>query len=372
MGRDLPENLDTILPACTRRQTLDLYLADDTALRLSRGAVIRDIDGTPTTYLNQIKSLSEMRYSLEDSIDRVTVVCENITTTLGLNLASNLRLLDYATVKVGKIYQSKINPSLIVDIPDEFVGLVSNGEANETEISFEMITDIEALGSIIASRAFSPRCWWLYQDGINCTASGGPLECPKTRTACIARGVEHEMGGWEFFEDPSANVPGSGGNEGGGIEPPEHPCFVLDTNIWTPRGDVPIGDLPLGKQAEGMPIVSFDPITHEVNYHDEIVEVHEREYTGIFKMTFSTSSLGVTPLHRLFLGFNKFKVADDFSINDNAKAFTKSWVDTPVKNIKWNSDLTVKVRNLTVKKNQTYFANRIAVHNAKPIILLNP
>ena len=52
-----------------------------------------------------------------------------------------------------------------------------------------------------ASRALSPRCWWTYKSGIECTSESGETTCPQTRAACAKRGVEHEFGGWEAFVD---------------------------------------------------------------------------------------------------------------------------------------------------------------------------
>ena len=109
MPRPLNSNLAQILPAYKRRDTLDIYLNNGQTLRLSRGNVIR---GSVLVYQNWIRSVDELRFSTESSIDRITITCQNVDSTLGFNLASNLRLLDYALADYGKIYESLRIPEI--------------------------------------------------------------------------------------------------------------------------------------------------------------------------------------------------------------------------------------------------------------------
>ena len=136
MLREFPVNLQTILPVSLMRHTLDLYLADGTNLFLSRGKVDRTIDGENESYSNWIKTVSGFNYSIDAPIDRVTVTCQNIDSTLGLYLASDLRKLDYAFAKYSRQYQSIRDASLIEDDLDQFRCVLANAEANEQEISF--------------------------------------------------------------------------------------------------------------------------------------------------------------------------------------------------------------------------------------------
>lgn len=363
--RNLSPTLETILPAQIRRDTLDLYLADNTVKRLSRGKVIRNIAGVPTEYDNWIREIDDFTYSIESSVDRITVRGQNVNSVLGFNLASNLRLLDYAYAEYGRVYQSSRNPALIEDIPQMFRCVLANAEASEQTISFELISDLDSFGQIIGSRADSPRCWWTYKNGIECTTTSSLPTCPKTRAACKIRGKEWEFGGTEFFEEPTPQPPpasGGGVIGGGGYDPP--PCFSLDTNIWTPRGDIPFGELPVGKLEKPISHFSFDPATGEI-YEDEILEVFEHETIGLFTFEFEHTTLNVTKEHPIFVALNKFIPADDFLRGQTARAFIEKWFDSKLKRIKWNSKKKATVRNLHSRRFPTYVANRTGVHNRK-------
>ena len=245
-------------------------------LRLSRGKVIRGAN----TYENWIRSVDELRFSTESSIDRITITCQNVNSTLGFNLASNLRLLDYALADYGKIYESLRTPGLVDDIPQVFRGVLANAESDEQNISFELIVDYESLGAIVASRALSPRCWWTYKNGVECTSTSGEATCPQTRSACVKRGVEKDFGGWEAFIEPVSSPPGSGGNDGGGIGG-GGTCFTLDTPVWTPDGDIPIGELT---SATGSFHSTSRPVSSILTI--EITEVLDHETTGYYTFEF--------------------------------------------------------------------------------------
>lgn len=363
--RELSEDLFNILPACKIRQTVDIYLANNTALHLSRGLVYRTISSTLVEYANKLKSISEQRRSLTTSIDRLTVTCENIEPSLGLNLASSLRLFDYAFARVGRQFQANRNNILIEDIPDEFFGICSTATASTDEFQFEIIVDYEALGNVVGSRGLSPRCWWTYKNGIECTSTSTLPDCEKTRQACKLRGKEWEFGGWEFWQNPVVSVPGSGTNDGdiGGSGSDGSSCFTLDTKIGLLSKDLPIGELPLGECK--IPCYSFNPKTEQIEV-DEIIEVFEHEVTGYFTFTFSDGSeINATPEHPFFVGNNKFINADDLQTSQFLKkTFNFNHLyNSKIYQIKWNSDEKVTVRNCRVKKNQTYFANQVAVHN---------
>jgi hypothetical protein len=356
MPRELSSTLEQIFTAYKRRDTLDIYLNDDSVLRLSRGKVTRG----GHEYQNWIRSVDDLHSSIEAAIDRITVTCQNVNSALGFDLASDMRLLDYALADYGKQYQSIRNPSLVEDIPQVFRGVLANAETDEQNFTFELIVDYESLGSIVASRALSPRCWWTYQNHVECTSTSGESTCPQTRNACVKRGAEKDFGGWEAFIEPVSSPPGGGGNDDGGIG--TGTCFTLDTPIWTPDGEAPIGELAAGRR-----VVSFDETTGVIDCEDEITEVLDHEAVGYYTFEFEHGEINVTPEHRLFRANNIFVLADMFRVGDTVRAFDNRWADSKLKKIRWNSDVKVPVRNLHVRKNRTYFANRCGVHNAKPI-----
>ncbi|MEZ5421857.1 MAG: Hint domain-containing protein [Pyrinomonadaceae bacterium] len=352
MPRTWDTDLQTIFQAYKRRDKLVINRNDGTTLSLSRG----NIAGCS----NWIRSVSDMTGTIDQSVDRVSFDCQNVSSDMGFDLASNLRLLDYSLAEYSKQYQSLRNPALIQD-KTMFRGVVANAEADEEHFGIDLIVDYESSGSIIASRGLGPLCWWVYKNGIECTSASGEMTCPRTRNGCIKRGVEHQFGGWEFFQNPTTTPPRT---PGGGILP----CFTLDTRVWLLTGDIPIGMLPLGKLREPIPCVSFDPATGDVCYDDEIIEVWEHDADGYFSFRYAGSStrLNVTPEHNLWDRNNsKFKPADQWKIGDKAWRYSDKSESPSLKQIRWNSDATVRVRNLTTRKNHTYFANRIAVSNSK-------
>lgn len=369
--RPISSNLSQILPACKIRETIDLYLPS-TTLRLSKGKVSRVISGSPVVYNNSLKSVSNVRRTLTNSIDRLTIVCQNIDSQLGLNIASSLRLLDYAMAWQGRQFQSIRNETLIEDNPSEFFGVVSNAEANALSITFEIIVDYESLGAVLGSRGLSPRCWWTYKNGIECTSTSSEPDCPKTRDACKIRGKEWEFGGWEFWGNPTVSTPGSGGNDNSGYEGDNggigRACFSLDTEIWSPKGDIKLGDLEVGKLSNPLPCFSFNPITGEIE-KDEIIEVFEHIVTGFYTFEFADSTkINVTPEHPFYVWENEFKVADKLQLFETVKFFKNDeWKDVELIGIKWNSEEKITVRNCHVRKNHTYFANRAGVHNLKEL-----
>lgn len=203
--------------AYSRRLTLDVYLADGSVLRLSQGAVTRVIGGAAVVYSDDIRNIGEMSSTVDKSIDRITVSCQNADSFLGRIFSSGGRLFDYAFANYGKIYQSAINPTLIEDIPRVFSGVVAGASVNTTMIEFDLIADYESLWRTVSARSLSPKCDAVYKDGINCTSQSAALDCPKTREACRRRLREYENMGWEFFEEPVTDTPGSGTNLEGGF-----------------------------------------------------------------------------------------------------------------------------------------------------------
>jgi hypothetical protein len=357
--REWSTDLEEIHQAYRRRDTLDLYLNDDSELHLSRGSVTRSL----VSYENVIRSVSDLRGTIDAGVDRVTINCQNVDSLLGFNLASNLRLLDYAIADYGRIYQSERNLSLKEDIPEFFRGVLANAECDEQNISFEFIDTLESLGSIVASRSLSPLSAWRSLNGIEVTAAA-TVTNPKTRADFIANGKEWEFGGWEFFEEPVSNLPGTGGNDGG---TGTGTCFPGHTKIWTPRGEFSFSEIDDRFQNGINSIYSFNPHTGEVEI-DEIEEIFIHQSSGYFTLEFEHREVDVTREHPFLIDWGLFRPADGFNRLDTTKIFlteSKTWVNSRLLKIKWNSDLKETVFNCRVKKNGTYFANGCAVHNSK-------
>lgn len=354
-----------IFKSYIRRHSLKVYQANGEILRLSRGRIARD----GFEYKNYISSISEMRQSIDAGIDRITIEAQNVNSELGFKVASDVRLLDYAHCDYGIERQSVRTPSLIDYNGQDFRGILANAEADETRVKFELVVDYEAFGAIIASRTLSPRSPWTTLNGIEVTAA--PVVArPKTRADFLANGVEHEYGGWGYFEEAESDLPGGGGNTGGGtgggevVIPPN--CFTLNTKILTPNSEIEIGDFPFGVPSEKIKVISFNETTGEIE-EDEIIEVFESIAHGCFTLTFDHAVVKVTEKHRFFTAEDCWVTADKLSRGDFVRILTKNnnWLTSQLKAIRWNSDVSTKVRNLRVRKNHTFFANGCAVHNSK-------
>lgn len=356
--REQSADLTTIFQAYHPRYTLDLFLNNNTVKRLSRGKVIRG----GIEYQNYIRSVGDLTHDLENGVDRISINCQNVNSELGFDLASNLRLLDYAVANYGKSYQSVRNPALLVDLPEVFRGVLADGRVSDTVFQVEFIVDYESLGRIISSRNLSPRCPWVYKNGIECTSPSLLPTCPKHREGCVLRDAEKDFGGWEYFEQPSSAAPGSGTGIGG------NPCFLGDTPVSTPDGEIPIREMQARLDEGKNSVFSFDYKTGEI-IEDEIEKVWVHRATGYFSFEFEFGRLDVTPSHKLLRDFGVWKAANDFERGkDSVKYLSgKNLTDSKLLKIKWNSDVENTVFNLRVKKNRTYFANRFAVSNAKQV-----
>lgn len=352
MPRDWSTDLQEIHKAYQRRDTLVLYLNDDSVLRLSRGAVVRD----GYTYDNKIRSVEDLRTSIDAGVDRINIDCQNVDSLLGFNLASSLRLLDYAIADYGKIYQSVRNLALIEDIPQVFRGVLANAEADEKNISFEFIVDYESLGAILASRGLGPRCWWKNQNGIECTATA---VCSQTKFTCQSL---KDFGGFEFFEEPASTLPGNGGNDGGGIGTGE--CFTGKMMVAVPEGEVSFVGLNERFKEGKKSIISVNPHTGAL-VEDEIEKMFISQRTGYYSLKFEHAELEVTNEHPFLVDWGKFKPADEFNRRrgDTTKTFTDRWIDSKLVGIKWHSDKTETFYCCKVKQNATLLVNNCAVHN---------
>ena len=357
MPKTVSANLASIFAGgnYSRRETLDLYLANGTVKRLSKGGVVRG----GNVYQDYIRSVGDLVRS-EKEIDRLRITCQNVNSELGLLAASDLRLLDYAVADYGLVYQSNVNLSLIEDKPQVFRTVVASAEITETTVTFDLITDFESLIPSVANRGLKEKCSWAYKNGRECTSNSSELTCPKTRIACTRRGKPYQFGGFEFFEEPTDSAPGTPGNSGG-----INPCFALDTEIRLVGKSVLFGDLPAGIPSLPIHHYSFNEETSQIE-QDEIEEIFEHTAGGYFVLNFGKRVLKVTDNHRLFLGNGVWKAVKDFKIGDSVKFDLNGWVDLPLQSIE-RVFTPILVRNLRSKKNKNYFANDAGAHNAKQI-----
>ena len=359
--REQSETLTEIFAAYQRRDWLDLYKSDESVLHLARGRVVRN----SILYDNYIASVEELNSSIDTGVDRITINCQNVNSLLGFNLASNLRLLDYAVASYGKIYQSVRNPNLEQD-SEAFRCVLANAEVDETRVGFELIADYDSIGAIIAARNLNPLSAWRASNGIEVTATGSVAN-PKTGADFIRNGKEWEFGGWEFFEEPTSDLPGAGGNDDIGIGAQPNPNYFLGENpIWTPSGEIPFAEAAQKFERDGrLKHYSFDPKTGDV-CEDDVDEFYVHETIGYFDFHFDDGVIiNPTEEHPFFVDLNRFVRANDLYRTATVKAATtqKKMFDSKIAKIKWNSDKPVTVYNLKSRRFPTYHVGRRKVHN---------
>lgn len=363
MPRIVASGLTDILANGYRRDALEIYLADGTIRRLSRGAVTR----SGNVYANSIQSVGEIKNSIGSPVNRLEIKCQNIDSTLGGDVASSLRKLTYAFARYTRDYVSHRGVDSVTEA-DPFFGVVSGVTATEKDISYEIVSDLESIGKVLASRTFSPRCPWVYKNGIECTSTSGLGACPKDLTSCIARGKPWEHGGWEFFENPVSEPPGPDINPpGGGGD-----CFIQDTLINTENGYVPIDRIEVGQR-----VMAFDELTGII-LPQKVIGTTKTKYTGpmtTFEFYATGFPITMKPTHRIFTG-TEMRIADNWEINDLAhyipptgKIPSTLGSRTKLRSIGVGQVSDIYVYNLQVEHFATYFAGGIAVSNSKPITL---
>lgn len=130
-------------------------------------------------------------------------------------------------------------------------------------------------------------------------------------------------------------------------------CFSKNTNVLTPTGNKPIQDLKIGDN-----VISFDSQNNlEI---DEVVNIFEHKNSEIFRYELSNhTSLLVTNEHPVFIGHGRFIPIGEMTEEDSlfhvsgelVKILSKEYIG-----IEYSY-------NIQVKKNSTYIANGIFVHN---------
>jgi len=141
----------------------------------------------------------------------------------------------------------------------------------------------------------------------------------------------------------------NGGGGGGGGKG----CFSFDTLIETPMGDVPISSLKKGDK-----VFSFDEKENKhIDFVDEVL-VHENEVLGQFE--FNGGKVLVTPIHWMLSHNNSFTEAQGFSSKlsvVNAKGYLQAFQHYTL------IEGRHTVYNLLIKKNHTFIAGGLRVHN---------
>ncbi|MCW5959261.1 MAG: hypothetical protein KIS76_03810 [Pyrinomonadaceae bacterium] len=263
MPRTLSTNLTTILSGAEREidYTLDLDFPDSTTLKFATSP----LNIAAGIYPNDLENVSEILQTLESATDSVSVSIQNKDRAAGLNLAANWQKWQQAEAVIGRYYRQLANgePTGVNEWIEMFRGTVQRPEADDLRVSFDIVADTIAPGGIVCSRTLAQQCEFVFKDAKTCAYAGGETECNHHLTAklgCDGKGNAHHFGGMQHRYPPDQDIPGTGGNTGGGIRPS---CPRLDQYCLIDGG----GGKPRTAMVGFLRATDllFDPIAKEFN-----------------------------------------------------------------------------------------------------------
>lgn len=224
MGRSLSTTMQNILASSGRSidYTLDLTFPDATSYKFATSP----LSIAKGDYTNDLESISEIRQTIEAPVDRVAIGIQNKDRVLGLHVAANWRLWRKCDVTIGRYCTSGI----LAEWVEMFRGTVQQPNADDLQVTFDLVPDTVAPGQIVCNLNLSPNCPSLFKDAKTCAYIGGLTTCNhhlKSPGGCDGRANSHHFAGMEHRYNPDTSTPGSGGNDGSG-GPRQPPCPRLD------------------------------------------------------------------------------------------------------------------------------------------------
>jgi hypothetical protein len=233
MGRPLSTTMQNILAASRRSidSTLQLTFPDSTVFRFASAPVT--VGGN--VFTNDLESVSEMRHSLETSIDSVSVAIQNKDRVLGLHVAQYWQKWRNAEVVIGRQYKDKDGLGL-TDWIEVFRGAVQRPNANDQQVTFDIYIDTVTPGQIVCNHTLALPCFWRFKDPKTCAYTGLLTTCNhllKSPGGCDGRANTHHFGGMEHRYSPDSTEPGTTGNTDPGTIGPigQGPCPRLDQYV---------------------------------------------------------------------------------------------------------------------------------------------
>lgn len=310
--------MNSILAASKREidWTLDLTFPDATEFKFATAPLVLP----KGTYTNDLESVKEIRQTLESPADRVGVAVQNKDRVLGLHVAANWQKWRKAESVIGRYYRDADGLGLS-EWKEMFRGVVQQPNANDFQVTFDVIADTLSPGQIVTNRTLGSACPFLFKHLKTCGYTGGLTTCNhllKSPAGCDGRNNAHHYGGMEHRYMPAVVIPGTGGNP---IEPfppggcprldqyvrvrgndnqpiPKMVCFFTEEDeLWHPitrtfhktksteivRG-VPIWEL----------VTQFGAVGYSSGSHPIIQDVNDNKGLALHKFTGGENILGVS------------------------------------------------------------------------------
>jgi hypothetical protein len=252
MGRALSSTMLQILAGGARDLdwTLELNFPDATGFKFATSPMTF----SRGTFTNDLENVSEIAQTLDAVVDRVSIGIQNKDRVLGLDVAANWRKWRNCEAIIGRMYY-EIKDGIKTGVKEWieiFRGTVQQPNADDLQVTFDVIPDTIAPGEIVASHNLNLPCGWLFKDPKTCAYAGPETVCDHhLKSDCTLFLNTHHFGGMENYNNPDLIIPGSGGDPTGGDipdrDPPSHGCPRVDQWVRVKGADGNIATMKAGK-----------------------------------------------------------------------------------------------------------------------------
>lgn len=301
MGQTLSTTMQAILADQDRKitKTLDVIFPDATSFRFATGPNNLNIAGRGV-YTNDLEHVGDINRTIESPVNSVSIGIQNKDRVLGLHVATYWQKWRTAEAVVGRFYRGGPDYAL-TEWNERFRGVVQRPNADDFQVTFDLIPDTVSPGLIVAIRSLAPNCPWKYKDARTCGSTTSRLVCNhllKSVEGCDGDDNAHHFGGMEHRANPDVSIPGTGGNEDPGpINPPcpredqyvrvrgedgkptpKMVCFfTADDWLWNPvrkkfyptRSATIVRDQPIWELLANTGAVGYSSFRHPVLWYQE-------------------------------------------------------------------------------------------------------
>jgi hypothetical protein len=158
MARTVDSQLNGFLEHCESQSALILTVPTVGTKRwIQEDALIETTIGG-NTYLPDLQATDELRQSIENPVDRVSVTIQNVDTDLGIELITNPEKFMFAEATIPRLYRNSRDYS-DSQLKTLFRGVVTAVDADEKQVKFEFSPDYVAFGACVAADTFTGDEW---------------------------------------------------------------------------------------------------------------------------------------------------------------------------------------------------------------------
>jgi hypothetical protein len=328
MPRSTSSTLEGLLPDCETQSTVKITLRDGSEYFLTTDGELLELGGED--YLPGLLRVGELKETLGQPTNRVSVQISNVDSEFGLNVASPARKTELADCVIHRFYRDNSDPE-IYEWKHFFTGKAVSAVVDEKQVPFDVIPDTTAAGTCIATETLSPN------------------------------------NGFKFPETPDQSAPGSGDNDGGTVGGGH--CFTGETVVNLSE-HLHINFASMFEQKEsfiGDEIMSFDKDGKLVE--TVVADIFKHTVYEYLKVTFEDESeLRVTEKHPFLSETKEFVHIGEMRVGDRVlEYYGNTWHALEIVSIeRVKAPEGVDVFNMTTE-NHHYFVAGIGVHNKESV-----